>query len=78
VVAKVLSLTRDRAFFSFPVAGGILGWQRAMRYKKRCDLFLYTEEQLKEIFAHFPEATAIIEPASRDYFVALARNKKTT
>jgi 2-polyprenyl-3-methyl-5-hydroxy-6-metoxy-1,4-benzoquinol methylase len=75
VVAKVLSLTRDKAFFSFPVAGGILGWQRAMRYKKRCDLFLYTEQQLKEIFAHFPEATATIEPASRDYFVTLARNK---
>jgi 2-polyprenyl-3-methyl-5-hydroxy-6-metoxy-1,4-benzoquinol methylase len=75
VVAKVLSLTREKAFFSFPVAGGILGWQRAMRYKKRCDLFLYTEEQLKEIFAHFPEATATIEPASRDYFVTLARNK---
>jgi SAM-dependent methyltransferase len=30
VVAKVLSLTRDKAFFSFPVAGGILGWQRAI------------------------------------------------
>ena len=73
VVAKVLSLTRDKAFFSFPVAGGILGWQRAMRYKKRCDLFLYTEEQLREIFSHFPEAKATIEPASRDYFVTLAR-----
>jgi 2-polyprenyl-3-methyl-5-hydroxy-6-metoxy-1,4-benzoquinol methylase len=77
VVAKVLSLTRDKAFFSFPVAGGILGWQRAMRYKKRCDLFLYTEEQLKQIFSHSPEATATIEPASRDYFVTLAQNKKT-
>ena len=78
VVAKVLSLTRDKAFFSFPVAGGILGWQRAKRYKKRCDLFLYTDEQLNQIFSHFPEATATIEPASRDYFVTLARSKKTS
>jgi 2-polyprenyl-3-methyl-5-hydroxy-6-metoxy-1,4-benzoquinol methylase len=78
VVAKVLSLTSDKAFFSFPVAGGLLGWQRAMRYKKRCDLFLYTEEQLRQIFSRFPEATATIEPASRDYFVTLARNKKAT
>ena len=54
------------------------GWQRAMRYKKRCDLFLYTEEQLRQIFSRFPEATATIEPASRDYFVTLARNKKAT
>jgi len=75
VVAKVLSLTRNKAFFSFPVAGGILGWQRALRYKKRCDLFLYTEDQLKHIFSHFPEATATIEPASRDFFVTLTRKK---
>jgi len=75
VVAKVLSLTREKAFFSFPVAGGFLGWQRALRYKKRCDLFLYSEEQLKQIFSHFPEATATIEPAARDYFVTLERKK---
>ena len=78
VVAKVLSLTRDKAFFSFPVAGGLLGWQRSMRYKKRCDLFLYTEERLKQIFVQFPEATATIEPISRDYFVTLTRNKKAS
>ncbi len=76
VVAKVLSLTRNKAFFSFPVAGGVLGWQRKLRYQKRCDLFLYTEEQLKEIFANFPEATAKIEPISRDFFVTLTRNAK--
>ena len=75
VVAKVLSLTKEKAFFSFPVAGGFLGWQRALRYKKRCDLFLYSEEQLKQIFSHFPEATATIEPAARDYFVTLERKK---
>ena len=77
VVGKVLSLTRNKAFFSFPVAGGLLGWQRQMRYKKRCDLFLYTEPQLKQIFAKFPEATAKIEPISRDYFVTLTRNGRT-
>ena len=77
VVAKVLSLTRSKAFFSFPVAGGILGWQRKIRYQKRCDLFLYTEAQLKHIFANFPEATAKIEPISRDFFVTLTRNGKT-
>ncbi len=74
VVEKVLSLTRSKAFFSFPVAGGILGWQRKMRYQKRCDLFLYTEEQLRRMFAKFPEVKATIEPISRDFFVTLARN----
>ncbi len=78
VVAKVLSLTREKAFFSFPVEGGLLGWQRKMRYRKRCDLFLYSEERLKQIFSKFPEATATIEPISRDFFVTLARNKKAS
>ena len=78
VVAKVLSLTKDKAFFSFPVAGGLLGWQRSVRYKNRCDLFLYTKEQLKRIFSQFPEATTTIEPISRDYFVTLARNRKAS
>jgi len=76
VVAKVLSLTRNKAFFSFPVAGGVLGWQRQMRYKKRCDLFLYTEDQLKQLCAKFPEANAKIEPISRDFFVTLEKNGK--
>lgn len=75
VVEKVLSLTRDRAFFSFPVAGGLLGWQRELRYKKRCDLFLYSEERLREIFAKFPQAKATIEPISRDFFVTLSREQ---
>lgn len=72
VVAKVLSLTRSKAFFSFPVGGGVLGWQRKLRYQKRCDLFLYSETQLREIFAKFPQAQATIEPISRDFFVTLS------
>ena len=75
-MAKVLSLTRQKAFFSFPVAGGILGWQRQMRYKKRCDLFLYTKPQLQQMFAKFPEVKATIEPISRDFFVTLTKNGK--
>ena len=76
VVAKVLSLTKKKAFFSFPVAGGLLGWQRKMRYQKRCDLFLYEKEQLQKMFTRFPEVKATIEPISRDFFVTLERNGK--
>ena len=74
VVEKVLSLTRRKAFFSFPVAGGLLGWQRELRYKKRCDLFLYSHERLQQIFSKFPQAKATIEPISRDFFVTASRN----
>jgi 2-polyprenyl-3-methyl-5-hydroxy-6-metoxy-1,4-benzoquinol methylase len=69
IVDKVLSLTASRAFFSFPAAGGVLAWQRKMRYKSRCDLFLYTERQLQELFSSFPKVRASIEPIARDFFV---------
>ena len=76
VVEKVLSLTRHKAFFSFPVSGGILGWQRKKRYEKRCDLFLYDKEQLAKMFAKFPGVKATIEPISRDFFVTLEKTGK--
>lgn len=73
VVEKVLSLTRRKAFFSFPAAGGVLAWQRKLRYQSRCDLFLYSEDQLKRIAAKFPDFKAKIEPISRDFFVTFER-----
>lgn len=72
VVEKVLSLTHSKAFFSFPVAGGVLGWQRKLRYQNRCDLFLYSQERLREILSKFPQAESRIEPISRDFFVTLS------
>src|SRR5271169_3612495 len=69
VIRKVLSLTRRRAFFSFPAAGGILAWQRRMRYRNRCDLFLYRRHDIQRLFAAFPEAKVDIRPAARDFFV---------
>ena len=71
VIRKVLSLTRSKAFFSFPAAGGILAWQRKLRYKSRCDLFLYTEPQLRELFASFSSAKTTIEQIARDFFVTM-------
>jgi len=69
VIRKVLSLTRHRAFFSFPAAGGILAWQRRMRYRKRCDLFLYRRDDIQRLFSTFPEVHVDIRPAARDFFV---------
>jgi 2-polyprenyl-3-methyl-5-hydroxy-6-metoxy-1,4-benzoquinol methylase len=72
IIEKVVSLTKSKAFFSFPVAGGILGWQRKLRYRNRCDLFLYTRCQLDQLFASFPGTRTTIERIDRDFFVTLA------
>lgn len=68
VIRRVLSLTGSKAFFSFPVDGGILAWQRRLRYWKRCDLFMYRRDQISDLCAGL---TFQAEKIGRDYFVTL-------
>lgn len=70
-IERVVSLTRGKAFFSFPVEGGVLAWQRKLRYKSRCDLFMYTRSQLDELFRGLPARNVQIEQIARDYFVTV-------
>jgi SAM-dependent methyltransferase len=74
VVDRVCAITRRRAFFSFPKAGGPLAWQRQLRYRSRCDLFLYGEEQIRELLASTGAAFSI-ESIGRDFFVTLEPGK---
>lgn len=69
VIAKAVAVTSSKAFFSFPAEGGLLAWQRKLRYKRRCDLYLYTREQLEGLFAGLPSARAEIHRIARDFFV---------
>jgi SAM-dependent methyltransferase len=69
VVNRALSLTRRRAFFSFPRRQGFLAWQRRLRYKRKCDLFMYDRPQLEQLFSEAPCRSADIERIARDYFV---------
>jgi 2-polyprenyl-3-methyl-5-hydroxy-6-metoxy-1,4-benzoquinol methylase len=69
VVNKTLSLTRVRAFFSFPLDNGILAWQRKLRYKSRCELYMYTEDQVRQLFANYDEARISMQSLGRDLFV---------
>ncbi len=71
VIQKVLRITVGKAFFSFPADGGFLAWQRKLRYKRRCDLFLFTEERLRQLFAQLTDKPVTYERISRDYFVAV-------
>lgn len=72
-IEKAVSLTRRKAMFSFPAAGGILAWQRELRYRKRCDLFLYRQDQIEELFSSIPNVNVKIEPIARDFFVTVSR-----
>ena len=70
VIDRVLSIIRRRAFFSFPKAGGPLAWQRQLRYRNRCDLFLYRHEQIHSLLSRIGAAFSI-ESIGRDFFVTL-------
>ena len=66
---KALALTRVRAFFSFPLAGGFLAWQRQLRYRSRCDLYLYTELQVRQLFEDSGAKRIDVQKIDRDLFV---------
>jgi 2-polyprenyl-3-methyl-5-hydroxy-6-metoxy-1,4-benzoquinol methylase len=68
-VTKVLSITNDKAFFSFPSSSGFLAWQRKLRYKRRCNLFLYDEPSIRRLFEGRDNIEASIEKMHRDFFV---------
>jgi len=70
VIERVLGLVRRRAFFSFPKAGGPLAWQRQLRYRNRCDLFLYRREQIQTLLSP-TGASFSIESIGRDFFVTV-------
>lgn len=73
VIEKVVAMTGSSAFFSFPAAGGLLAWQRRLRYKRRCDLYLYGRAELEDLFDGLPGAVTTIERIERDFFVAVAK-----
>ncbi len=71
VIDKVVSITQLKAFFSFPSDTGFLAWQRKIRYKKKCDLYLYNRNQLKALFKNVECKEVKIEKISRDFFVTV-------
>ncbi len=69
VIRKVASLTTSRAFFSFPAAGGLLAWQRKLRYRRRCNLYLYRLSDIDSLFQRCGLKDVHIERIARDFFV---------
>lgn len=71
VVKKALSITATRSFFSFPLDDGILAWQRKFRYKSRCELYMYKQAEVRNMFLNVDCAGTRIEKIGRDLFIAV-------
>jgi 2-polyprenyl-3-methyl-5-hydroxy-6-metoxy-1,4-benzoquinol methylase len=72
LMEKVVSVTRGRAFFSFPKSGGPLAWQRMLRYRSRCPLYLYSQRQVHELCSSLAIRDYRVESIARDFFVTLS------
>jgi 2-polyprenyl-3-methyl-5-hydroxy-6-metoxy-1,4-benzoquinol methylase len=70
-VHHVVEVTRQSAFFSFPAAGGVLAAQRRWRYRNRTRLYLYQEEEIRELFAREAGIRYTLDRLARDYFVRM-------
>jgi SAM-dependent methyltransferase len=73
MVDKVLSLTGSKAFFSFPVDGGLLAWQRKLRYLGRCPLYMYSEDRMRRLFGALLPGSLSVDRIARDFFVSASR-----
>ena len=67
----LISLSRGKVMLSFPAAGGILEWQRRLRYRwfSHCELTFYTREDLRRLLEEVAPGRWEIEPIARDFFV---------
>ena len=70
VIDRVVELIRGKAFFSFPTDGGVLAWQRRIRYRNRCDLYLYREAEVHRLMKRTGKKYSI-RSLGRDLFVTL-------
>jgi 2-polyprenyl-3-methyl-5-hydroxy-6-metoxy-1,4-benzoquinol methylase len=75
ILRKALDITNQKIFISFPVAGGLLAFQRKLRYKSRCYLRLYSYEDIEKLLRELNINSYTIEQIQRDFFVTICLNK---
>jgi hypothetical protein len=71
IIKKARDITSRKILISFPVAGGLLAFQRRLRYKRRCYLRLYSHDDIKELMKGLNINTFKIEKIQRDFFVTI-------
>lgn len=69
VIDKILRLTSQTAFFSFPVRQGLLAWQRRLRYRRKTPLHMYSRAEVERLFSGRGLRAVRIDKLARDFFV---------
>jgi 2-polyprenyl-3-methyl-5-hydroxy-6-metoxy-1,4-benzoquinol methylase len=71
ILRKALAMIRNKVFASFPLEGGFLAWQRKIRYRNRCDLYLYRLNEIEGLVTGMGHSRVIVEKISRDAFLTV-------
>jgi 2-polyprenyl-3-methyl-5-hydroxy-6-metoxy-1,4-benzoquinol methylase len=74
VIRKAVDITNLKVMISFPAEGGILAFQRKLRYRNRCYLRLYHRQDIEEVMQQLKLNSYSIEKIGRDYFVTICLN----
>ena len=70
ILLKLKKDTSQYILASFPKPGGILGWQRKIRYKIRnCQLYYYSEEMLKNLMFKSDIVQYEIQDNDREFYL---------
>ena len=64
-------LTGEKAFFSFPSSQHWLALQRKIRYRFKCDLYLYNKKRVEKIFNQLTPNKFMVDDLKRDFFVTV-------
>ena len=73
VIEKAVMLSTRKTLFSLPNKRGLLAWQRRLRYRNRCPLFMYDRAEIERLFSGIQGVNVDIQKLSRDYFVTASR-----
>jgi 2-polyprenyl-3-methyl-5-hydroxy-6-metoxy-1,4-benzoquinol methylase len=71
IMKKAIENTKTKIFISFPVAGGLLAFQRKLRYKLRYFLRLYSSKDIERLMEELNISSYTIEEIQRDFFVTI-------
>ncbi len=72
-IKHLQTLAKNKIVFSFPEEGGVLAWQRRLRYRwfSNCELNMYYREDLENLMQSLDVKDYRIEKIERDFFVTL-------
>ena len=74
VIERAINITNRKVMISFPADGGVLAFQRKLRYRNRCYLRLYHRKDIEDLMAQLEIMSYSIERIDRDYFVTINLN----